>query len=136
MAAWTALDQICVVTAGELITGAHHPDRVGHPVGEVVEPRARARSQCHVVDCGLAQHPGARDALGLRIVGRDVFAAAETERKPEPDRRLDSWCVEIYVVEAKDRRSAVEVEALMLSLKLLDRMKELKRIPERIPDTH
>jgi hypothetical protein len=98
----------------------------------VVQPWSAAGGERDVVDGGLSQQPRAGHLLVL-AVGRDVLRAPEAKPEPEPKRLLQPRRVQVQVVEAQDRRSAVKVEALQLRLELLHREEELERVAERIP---
>src|SRR5215213_7094911 len=109
MAAGAALDGASFARGGQLVACAQDPGRLADPERRVVQPRAATRRQCDVVDAGLAQQPGAGDALVGTIRG-DVLRAAKAQAGPEPEGRLEPGCVQVDVVEPQDRRTAMQVE--------------------------
>src|SRR2546421_10795859 len=118
--------------SGELVARAQYAGRLPDPEGRVGQPWSAPRRQRDIVDAGLAQQPCPGDAL-VRPIRGDVFRAAKTQPGPELERLLEPRRMQVEVVEAEDRRAAMQVKALQLRVKLLHLIDELQRVPERVP---
>ena len=77
----------------DIACGAHQiekiddVERIGYPERRVVQTRAKAIGEGHVMHAALAVHPGGPDFAALIIFG--VFGHAKPDVIVEGDRRID-----------------------------------------------
>ena len=127
-----ALDARGVARRGELVARAQHAGRVRRPRsrGGAAAGRAPAvRATSWTVGLRASQAPV------IRSSGPSVEMYS-VQRKPSDcqkrERRLDVGDVEVEVVDARDRRAALEVEALQLRVELAHLAEEREREAERV----